>query len=320
MSMLKVKEGRNIISLEEDGTKQYLHKVIKGPKSDALRRYHNCLKWEDLRTNDIRLNSPKSIDYEENDLSLQYQWIENATSLEDELEQPSPNFKNKIAEAADMLVTLHLADITDLNIDSEDQLPQRESLFYALNKYEYAGCTGAELELFRLLQQDLQFMETIMKESHDNDVCICHGDIRLDQFIYSGDKLWIIDFEELRKGDPTRDLAGLIGSIYFDCLLKTFTETTQDTSNAKEIEDQFIERGVNYIEEMRPLIQLAYQTYVSKKAINIIHLSKNIGWFLVERIMSRAKFSFRLTAIDKAILGIGREIIVFPENLIELFE
>ena len=42
-----------------------------------------------------------------------------------------------------------------------------------------------------------------MKESHDNDVCICHGDIRLDQFIYSDDTLWIIDFEELRKGDPT---------------------------------------------------------------------------------------------------------------------
>ena len=32
MSMLRDKEGRNIISLEEDGTTQYLHKVIKGLK------------------------------------------------------------------------------------------------------------------------------------------------------------------------------------------------------------------------------------------------------------------------------------------------
>ena len=54
--------------------------------------------------------------------------------------------------------------------------------------------------------------------------------------------------------------------------------------------------------------------------INKINIARNIGWFLVERIMSRAKFSFRLTAIDKAILGRGREVIVFPENLIELFE
>lgn len=38
----------------------------------------------------------KLIGYEENDLSLKYQWIENATSLEDELEQPSPNFKIKL--------------------------------------------------------------------------------------------------------------------------------------------------------------------------------------------------------------------------------
>lgn len=193
-------------------------------------------------------------------------------------------------------------------------------MLYALNKYEYAGCTGAELELFSLLQQDSELVETIMQQSHDNDVCICHGDIRLDQFIFTDDDIWIIDFEELRKGDPSRDLAGLIGSIYFDCLLKTFTETTQETSDAKEIEDQFMERGLNYIEQMRPLIQLAYQTYVSKKMINNIHLARNIGWFLVERIMSRAKFSFRLTAIDRAILGIGREVIVFPKNLIELFE
>ena len=81
-----------------------------------------------------------------------------------------------------------------------------------------------------------------------------------------------------------------------------------------------MERGLNYIEQIRPLIQLAYQTYLSKKMINKIHIARNIGWFLVERIMRRAKFSFRLTAIDKAILGIGREVIVFPENLIELFE
>ena len=191
------------------------------------------------------------IDHDEDSLSLKYQWIENATSLEEELEQPSPNFKHKIAKAADMLATLHLSDINDVDIDSEDQLPQRESLLYALNKYEYAGCTGAELELFSLLQQDSELVETIMQQSHDNDVCICHGDIRLDQFIFTDEDIWIIDFEELRKGDPSRDLAGLIGSIYFDCLLKTFTETTQETSDAKEIEDQFMERGLNYIEQMR---------------------------------------------------------------------
>lgn len=205
--MQKVKEGRNIISLEEDGTTQYLHKVIKGSKVDALRRYNNCLKWEDIRTDTIRLKSPKLIDHDEDSLSLKYQWIEHATSLEEELEQPSPNFKHKIAKAVDMLATLHLSDINDVDIDSEDQLPQRESLLYALNKYEYAGCTGAELELFSLLQQDSELVETIMQQSHDNDVCICHGDIRLDQFIFTDEDIWIIDFEELRKGDPSRDLA-----------------------------------------------------------------------------------------------------------------
>ncbi|MBL7564508.1 phosphotransferase [Staphylococcus saccharolyticus] len=318
--MQKFKEGRNSISLEEHGNVHYLNKVIKGPKIDALRRFHNCLKWEELRTKQIRLNSPELIGYDEDDLSLKYQWIENATSLEEELEGPSPNFKNRIVEAVNMLVTLHTSNLGNVSIDSESELPQHESLLDSLDKYEYASCTGAELELFRLLQQDSELIEAIMQSSEDNEVCTCHGDIRLDQFIYTDDKLWIIDFEEFRKGDPTRDLAGIIGAIYFDCLLKTFTETTQETSNAKKVEAQMLERGKNYIAQMTPTMQLAYQTYASKKTMNKIQFAKNIGWFLLERIMSRAKYSFRLSAIDKAILGIGREIIVFPEKLTELFE
>ncbi|PTH71427.1 phosphotransferase, partial [Staphylococcus agnetis] len=60
-----------------------------------------------------------------------------------------------------------------------------------------------------------------------------------------------------------------------------------------------------------------YSEYIE---INFSNLSKNIGWFLIERVMSRAKFSFRLLDTDKAILGIGREIIVSPEKLLDLFE
>ncbi|HCT0536892.1 TPA: aminoglycoside phosphotransferase family protein, partial [Staphylococcus pseudintermedius] len=124
----------------------------------------------------------------------------------------------------------------------------------------------------------------------------------------------------LRIGDGTRDLAGIIGSIYFNCLLKTFSETTQETSDEKEIEAQFIERGMAYIEEMIPIMKSAYEAYSIVKPINLMNLSINIGWFIIERIMSRAKYSFKLSATDKAILGIGREIILSPNKFEEIFK
>lgn len=36
--------------------------------------------------------------------------------------------------------------------------------------------------------------------------------------------------------------------------------------------------------------------------------------------MSRAKFSFRLSAMDKAILGVGRQAILYPEYMQDLFD
>ena len=47
-------------------------------------------------------------------------------------------------------------------------------------------------------------------------------------------------------------------------------------------------------------------------------LSMNIGSFLIERIFSRSKLSFRLSAIDKAIAGIGREFVLSSDKLTNL--
>ncbi|MGZ9550238.1 phosphotransferase [Staphylococcus epidermidis] len=317
---IKLREGRNITSQISDRENYYLKKVMKGPKEDAIRRFTNLIKWDNLIKEFPKIFSPKIIRYDKHDLSLVYEWINNAHSLEDYLQNDSPKLETLIIEASKILAELHTFNYNEVDLDHEEKLPNKERLLLALDKYEYASCTGAELELYSLLQQDKQLIDSLIsrKENVLNHT-LCHGDIRLDQFIYDERNLWIIDFEELRVGDPSKDLAGIIGSLYFNCLLKTFSKTTQETSNEDEVEQQFIDRGTNYIEKISPIIQISIDTYKQIKKIDMRQLSINVGWFIIERIMSRAKFTFRLSATDKAILGIGREIVLNPNSLEDIF-
>ncbi|MDI9232132.1 phosphotransferase [Staphylococcus caprae] len=317
---VKLRESRNVTSQISKEGNFYFKKILQGQKSDSIRRFSNLIKWDDFIKEKSNIYSPKITNKEEKDLSLEYEWISNSRSLEDYLQDDSSKLESLIIKASKMLASLHTFEYKNIDLDNEKELPSKEKLLLFLDKYEYASCTGAELELYSLLQQDKQLIDIVTtREKNVIDYTLCHGDIRLDQFIYDGDNLWIIDFEELRIGDPSKDLAGIIGSLYFDCLLKTFSKTTQETSNEGEVEQQFIDRGVDYIEKVIPIIQSSIVTYKKVKEINMKQLSINIGWFIIERVMSRAKFTFRLSATDKAILGIGREIILNPHSLKDIF-
>lgn len=316
---VNLRAGRNITSQIIDGEKIYFKKNIKGPKNDSIRRFNNLIKWDDLIKEMPNIYSPKLTNVEKDDLCLLYEWITDSHSLEDYLQNEHPKLEQLIIEASKILAEIHTFKYKEIDLDNENELPNKEKLLFALDKYEYASCTGAELELYNLLQQDKQLIDTLSKRENILDYALCHGDVRLDQFVYDEENLWIIDFEELRVGDPSKDLSGIIGSLYFDCLLKTFSKTTQETSNEEEVEQQFIERGVDYIEKISPVIQSSINTYTEINEINTRQLFINVGWFIIERIMSRAKFTFRLSATDKAILGIGREIILNPDSLEDIF-
>ncbi|MDG0843984.1 aminoglycoside phosphotransferase family protein [Staphylococcus equorum] len=316
---INLREGRNITSQEKEGETFYFKKIMKGPKDDAKRRFNNLIKWDHLSINFPQIYSPRLVKTNEDDLSLLYEWIDETASIEEHLQKNSSELESLIIKASQILAKLHILDNSELELDDESEVLNRERVLFALDKYEYASCTGAELELYNLLQQDKQLIETTLKQENTTDQYLCHGDIRLDQFIYDGKDLRIIDFEELRIGDPSKDLSGIIGSLYFNCLLKTFSETTQETSNEREVEQQFINRGTAYIDEILPIIRSSFNAYKQVKEINKTQLSINIGWFIIERIMSRAKFTFRLSATDKAILGIGREIIINPHNFEDIF-
>ncbi|HHE3270394.1 TPA: hypothetical protein ACOZKK_000755, partial [Streptococcus pneumoniae] len=151
-----------------------------------------------------------------------------------------------------------------------------------------------------------------------------HGDIRLDQFLSSlTNEVWIIDFEEYSFGDALKDLGGIIGSVLFDVYIKIFCDTWElndEGANEQIINDYLLKKETALIREVSPLLKHFLQEYQleCRQNIDIELLSMNLGAFLLERILSRAKLSFRLSAVDKAILGIGREFIISKYKLSQI--
>ncbi|USK17601.1 phosphotransferase [Bacillus velezensis] len=314
--------GRNVSYKEIHNNKYFFKKKLLGQKEDVFRRYNNLLKWDRVLEGAIDVNSLKITNSDSNDFTLQYEWIENAESLQGLLSEAVDNMDELVNKAAVILAKIHL--LPDEKNGSEIHRQNWYRPVLALEIEEYANCTGAELELFSLLQHDDELLNALFNHYNDkeNMMGMCHGDIRLDQFLYDGEKVWIIDFEEFHYGDILRDLAGLIGCIFFEALLKTFSSSIQDSSEPKEIDKDFVERGKTYLDNCESVMHSAFKAYqdtvsykVDKKRLVI-----NIGWFVIERIMSRAKFSFRLSAMDKAILGVGRQAILYPEYMQDLFD
>ncbi|MDQ8094129.1 phosphotransferase [Bacillus amyloliquefaciens] len=300
----------------------FLEKKLLGKQEDILRRYNNLLKWDRVLEGSDDFSSLRITNSDSKDFTLQYEWIENAKSLQSLLSEAVDNLEELVNRAAVMLAKIHSLPDEKNGSGIHKQNWYRPVL--ALEIEEYANCTGAELELFSLLQHDDKLLNALFNHYNvkENMMGMCHGDIRLDQFLYDGEKVWIIDFEEFHYGDILRDLAGLIGSIFFEALLKTFSSSIQDSSEPKEIDQDFVERGKTYLDNYESVMHSAFEAYqdtvsykVDKKRLVI-----NIGWFVIERIMSRAKFSFRLSAMDKAILGVGRQAILYPEYMQDLFD
>ncbi|WP_336805475.1 phosphotransferase [Bacillus subtilis] len=317
-----IESGRNISYKEIQKNKFFFRKKLLGQQEDVSRRYNNLLKWDRVLEGEIDFNSLRITNSDSKDFSLQYEWIENATSLQSLLSEAVDNMDELVNKAAVMLAKIH--SLPDEKNGSKIHKQNWYRPVFALEIEEYANCTGAELELFSLLQHDNELLSALFNHYNDkeNIMGMSHGDIRLDQFLYDGEKVWIIDFEEFHYGDILRDLAGLIGSIFFEVLLKTFSSSIQDSSEPKEIDKDFVERGTTYLDNYESIMHSAFKAYqdtVSYK-VDKKRLVTNIGWFVIERIMSRAKFSFRLSAMDKAILGVGRQAILYPEYMQDLFD
>lgn len=311
--------GRNNSQLITDSRgKKYIRKYLVGNLSDVKRRLGNIEKFENIRTTLPDLNSPRLSGLDKSNNFVEHEWISEGVGLNELLEEDVDRFKKYIDSS--MAAIAQVNNIVFENKQANLEIGHTSPLI-ALSTDEFSKSTGAELELFALLQRDKLLIDSLKVHSSNAVLGYRHGDLRLDQLLIDPNgKLYIIDFEEFSLGDVHTDLAGFIGSIVFKALLDTFSKAESEVNTSEEIDNYFVHKGNENLSNMKPLIVEAIDryTYYSDKSINLELLAVNVGWFIIERIISRSKFTYRLSNVDKAIAGVGRQSIVNPKLLVQL--
>lgn len=228
------------------------------------------------------------------------------------------------AEAGRQVAQLHLLPPDGFDV-TDHPLPPVEALD-GLPMAFYIQASAAELDMWRLLQHDEE-LAVVLRELRRSDTASTeirtpiHGDLRLDQFLVSGEQLYLTDFEEARLGDPARDIGAFAGEWLFlaaaalPTSLAAFLPVDQSATHT-----QIVATGVSEIERRSPLIRAFLRGYLDARpeARNDPTLSRRTtsyaGWHMLDRMLAGAANSNRLSAVNKAAAGIGRTLLLAPEK------
>ncbi|MFD5315753.1 class V lanthionine synthetase subunit LxmK [Streptomyces sp. NPDC127098] len=191
----------------------------------------------------------------------------------------------------------------------------------------FVSLTGAELHLWRIVHQDPQLTEALSglrDRERAAPLRPTHCDLRLDQFLDTGDGLFLTDGEEFRLADPARD----VGSFAGEWLHQAIAWLTRREAH-READDRFgapsheeiVARGVRRLNRLRPRVRAFLAGYRSACPDTDPEFTTRAaavaGWHLIDRALATAGQSARLSAISRATMGIGRNVLLSPETYAE---
>ncbi|WP_062344414.1 class V lanthionine synthetase subunit LxmK [Herbidospora yilanensis] len=206
----------------------------------------------------------------------------------------------------------------DLPESADDR---RANAFYALSPEDYANCSGGEVEAWALLQHDKVLVEALAalhRVSAAAPATVTHGDLRLDQFLCSGDDLYVIDWEEFRHHDPARDVGAFAGEFVHHAVARMFRELDLDTGlSPGAAHEAIVAAGDRHLSAVREHIRRFWQGYreVAEPDEGLaVRATGYIGWHFFDRLLAGAVHGARLSAVERGMAGIGRNALTTPEK------
>jgi aminoglycoside phosphotransferase (APT) family kinase protein len=208
---------------------------------------------------------------------------------------------------------------------SEHPLPPL-GLLAALPVQRYAEASFAELEMWRLLHADTPLIEALHvlraadREGTDAARCPVHGDLRTDQFLRCGNRLFLTDFEEARLGDPARDLGAFTGEWLYQAANRIPGNLAEASPVGHTVtHEEIVATGAVEIERCVPLVRAFYRSYTAQAPAPVradqglaARAAAYAGWHMLDRMLAAAESSARLSPINKAAAGIGRTVLLSP--------
>ncbi|MFG7944343.1 class V lanthionine synthetase subunit LxmK [Streptomyces cacaoi] len=182
----------------------------------------------------------------------------------------------------------------------------------------------AELQMWRLLQTDDELrgaVARLLRREREAPRVPVHCDLRLDQFLIAGEHLTLTDWEELRLGDPARDVGAFIGECLYRSVLDIVSGRGEvDFTAASLTVEDVLRRGVERIRARQPLMAAFTAGYAQGRPGRDPRLAARAaafaGWHLIDRMIATAHFRPRLLGIERAAAGIGRTALLDPDRFV----
>lgn len=313
---VQVTGGRNPSGVVTIGATTVFVKRFAGRSADARFRRSRSFAEAGVRPA-APFDTARVLGHDEERLTMAFECIPSAADFGEAIRERRVATAD-IQVAARSVAALHSADVADpsaLDISLPD-LPPADGAALPLEAAEEA--TLGELEMWRLLQRDVALLHQVQELTKTNPTpAPIHGDLRGDQMVIRGDEGWIIDWEELRWGDPARDIGSLCGELLYHNLL---TLALERPGSNKPFDDAFIiEQGteaVRLASKQLTAFGCAYESNGSTPHDPEFwtRSTRYIGWHLFDRAFASATYYGRLGAWDKAIAGIGRNLVMEPAS------
>ncbi|MFE1317382.1 class V lanthionine synthetase subunit LxmK [Kitasatospora phosalacinea] len=187
----------------------------------------------------------------------------------------------------------------------------------------YAAASGGELEAWSLIHHDKRVraaVRELARASAAVPAVPVHGDLRLDQFLLSGDELHLTDWEEFQLSDPARDVGAYVGQWLHRAATGMFAALGPDTpASPAEVHEALMRSGEEQLAAVRPQIGAFWTGYHRDRPEPghdtqefTARVVRYAGWHLFERTIATAAFVQRLTAAHRGTAGVGRTALLDP--------
>ncbi|MFI2608869.1 class V lanthionine synthetase subunit LxmK [Kitasatospora sp. NPDC018619] len=192
-----------------------------------------------------------------------------------------------------------------------------------LTAENYAAASGGELEVWAMLQHDKR-VRAALRELADASAAApavpVHGDLRLDQFLLSGEELYLTDWEEFRIADAARDVGAYVGQWLHRAATGMFAGLGPDTpASPAEVHEALMRSGTEQLDAVRPQIAAFWSGYRRGRTRPspdeeqfTVRVTRYAGWHLFERTLATAAFTHRLSAALRGAAGVGRNALLDP--------
>ncbi|ATY13016.1 hypothetical protein CU254_23150 [Amycolatopsis sp. AA4] len=184
--------------------------------------------------------------------------------------------------------------------------------------------TSAQLAAWQLLQDDEEAVHALHELRTLEDAAPpvpVHGDLRFDQFIASGERLYLCDWENFRLADPARDVGAFIGEWLYHVTYTIFVNPARRDGSRfagfGATHQDILDRGMANLRQAVPRIGAFWAGYRTRRVPDphlAVRAMRFAGWHLYDRLIAGAESQLQLNPVAKAAAGVGRGVLLNPEG------